>query len=157
MCQYRDSTVIIRIHKKLKVHDMLAGRNHMLSPPPPCRSTHSLPINLPSFLSPTSLRKRLAPLWEAVSCLQQQKERFPQSGCLLDTVFCFFTIAGTQGAAQKAFVLAQLLQKCRHTRWHKLKGRRGARSPYFFYPNALTDCSFRKSCISLHECTRASN
>lgn len=61
-----------------------------------------------------SLRKRLAQLREAVSCLQQQKEGFPQSGCSLDTVFCFFTITGTQGAAEKAFVLAKLLQMRTH-------------------------------------------
>lgn len=111
MCQYIDSTVI-RIHKELEVHDMLPGRTRMLFFP--CCPTHSLPINLPSFLSPLLLESDSHNSWEAVSCLQQHKERFPQSGCLLDTVFCFFTITGTQGAAEKAFVLAKLLQMQTH-------------------------------------------
>lgn len=34
-----------------------------------------------------------------------QKEKFPQSGCSLDTAFCLRTITGTQGAAEEAFVL----------------------------------------------------
>lgn len=51
-------------------------------------------------------RKPLAWLWEAVSCLQKKKERFPpRSGCSLDTVFCLCTITGTQGAARRAFAL----------------------------------------------------
>lgn len=37
--------------------------------------------------------------------MQKEKERFPQSGCSLDTVFCLCTITGTQGAAEKAFAL----------------------------------------------------
>lgn len=56
-------------------------------------------ISFPPHLSPTFYllfsRKHQARLWEAVSCLQKKKERFPQGGCLLDVVFCLCTITGT--------------------------------------------------------------
>lgn len=64
-------------------------------------------------------RKQLAWFWEAVSCLQKKKERFPQSGHSLDTVFCLCTITGTQGAAQRASAL-QIFCRCRYTNRHKL-------------------------------------
>lgn len=37
--------------------------------------------------------------------MQKKKERLPQNGCMLDTVFWLCTITGTQGAAERAFAL----------------------------------------------------